>query len=108
MTFGWQQEWRLLPMRTMRILLPFVLLAGSASAFAAESPAGSRSVAPSAHEHLIQQRGRASYYGDEFHGRKTATGEVFNQNKLTAASRSLPLGSVVTVTNVKNGKSVKV
>ncbi|MGH9894813.1 MAG: septal ring lytic transglycosylase RlpA family protein, partial [bacterium] len=42
------------------------------------------------------------------HGQKTANGEVFNQNKLTAAHRTLPLGTTVEVTNVTNGKSVEV
>lgn len=54
------------------------------------------------------QLGTASWYGPRFHGRKTANGEIFNQNKLTAAHRTLPLGTEVEVTNVKNGKSVEV
>ena len=59
-------------------------------------------------EPVLQQQGEASYYADKFHGRKTATGETFSQNKLTAASRDLPLGTHVTVTNQENGKSVDV
>jgi rare lipoprotein A (peptidoglycan hydrolase) len=51
---------------------------------------------------------RASWYGQEFANRKTADGERFNPNALTAASRTLPLGSVVRVTNLKNGRSVYV
>ena len=54
------------------------------------------------------QIGTASWYGPRFHGKKTANGEVFNQNKLTAAHRTLPLGTTVEVTNVTNGKSVNV
>jgi rare lipoprotein A len=52
----------------------------------------------------------ASWYGgnDGFHGRKTASGEIFNHNKLTAAHNSLPLGTYVCLTNVGNGKTVKV
>ncbi len=51
---------------------------------------------------------RASWYGPGFANRKTANGERFNPNALTAASRTLPLGSVVRVTNLKNGRSVDV
>ena len=51
-------------------------------------------------------RGQASWYGPGFHGRKTANGEIFNQNALTAAHRSLPFGTKVKVTNLRNGRSV--
>ncbi len=50
--------------------------------------------------------GKASWYGDRFHGRCTASGEAFNQYALTAAHRSLPFGTRLRVTNVKNGKAV--
>ncbi len=53
-------------------------------------------------------RGKAVFYGDKWHGRKTASGERFNQHKMTAAHRSLPLGTRVRVTNLSNGKSVVV
>ncbi len=56
----------------------------------------------------FKQMGIASWYGPRFHGRKTANGEAFNQDKLTAAHRTLPLGTKVAVTNVTNGKSVEV
>jgi rare lipoprotein A len=52
--------------------------------------------------------GKASWYGPYFHGRETATGEIFNQNDLTAAHRSLPFGTYLKVTNLLNGKSVVV
>src|SRR5687767_714082 len=52
--------------------------------------------------------GSASWYGSQFHGRKTANGERFNMHGLTAAHRSLPFGTKVRVTNRKNGKSVVV
>jgi rare lipoprotein A len=54
------------------------------------------------------QTGTASWYGPGFHGRKTASGERFDQNKLTAAHRSLPLDTKVKVTNLENGRSVEV
>ena len=50
--------------------------------------------------------GRASWYGPGFHGRRTANGEVFNQNALTAAHPSLTFGTKVKVTNLNNGRSV--
>ena len=59
-------------------------------------------------EPLVEQHGIASYYADFFGGRKTANGETFRQDRLTAASRDLPLGTMVTVTNEINGKSVDV
>jgi rare lipoprotein A len=54
------------------------------------------------------QVGQASWYGPGFHGRKTASGTRFNQYALTAAHRSLPLGTRARVTNLKNGKKVLV
>ena len=50
--------------------------------------------------------GKASWYGGKFHGRLTASGEVFNSNALTAAHRTLPFGTRVRVTNINNGRSV--
>ena len=52
--------------------------------------------------------GEASYYGSELAGNPTASGEVFDPQKLTAAHRTLPLGSKVRVTNPRNGKTVVV
>lgn len=52
--------------------------------------------------------GRASWYGERWHGRPTATGEVYDQNSLTAAHRTLPFGTLVRVTNLFNGKQVTV
>jgi rare lipoprotein A len=52
--------------------------------------------------------GRASYYGYGFAGRKTASGDVFHPEELTAAHRFLPLGTKVRVTNLHNGRSVLV
>jgi rare lipoprotein A len=52
--------------------------------------------------------GPASWYGGKFHGRRTANGERFDMNELTAAHRSLPFGTRVRVTNERNGRSVVV
>ena len=52
--------------------------------------------------------GVASYYGRRFHGRPTASGERFDMNAMTAAHKTLPFGSMVRVTNTRNGNSVVV
>ncbi|AKG15424.2 lipoprotein [Moraxella bovoculi] len=54
----------------------------------------------------FKQTGLASWYGRQFHGKKTASGETFNMNAMTAAHRSLPLNCYIRVTNKDNGKSV--
>jgi rare lipoprotein A len=54
------------------------------------------------------QIGRASWYGEDFQGQQTASGEDFDMNKLTCAHRSLPLGSLIRVTNLRNHKSIVV
>ncbi|MBP6190788.1 MAG: septal ring lytic transglycosylase RlpA family protein [Acinetobacter sp.] len=56
----------------------------------------------------FSQTGAASWYGRQFHGRKTASGETFDMNGLTAAHRTLPLNCYIRVTNKENGKSVVV
>ena len=52
------------------------------------------------------QRGLASWYGPDFHGRYTSNGEVYNMYAYTAAHKTLPMNTIVKVTNLKNGKSV--
>jgi len=54
------------------------------------------------------QRGMATFYGREAHGGPTASGERFDRNQLTAAHRTLPLGTRVRVTNTQNGRTVEV
>jgi rare lipoprotein A len=75
-----------------------VNLAGSVSASPAPSPRKARPL----------QTGQASWYGEPHHGRRTASGEVFDMHELTAAHRTLPLGARVRVTNLRNGRSVEV
>jgi len=55
-----------------------------------------------------RKAGTASYYHDKYHGRTTTSGEVFDQNKLTAAHNTLPMGTRLRVTNLKNNHSVVV
>jgi len=54
----------------------------------------------------VPQIGRASWYGAAFHHRPTASGERFDQHRMTGAHRTLPLGTTVRVTNLLNGRSV--
>ncbi len=51
--------------------------------------------------------GIASWYGGRFHGRRTANGEIYDMNALTAAHRTLPFGTIVEVTNLGNGRKVR-
>jgi rare lipoprotein A (peptidoglycan hydrolase) len=59
-------------------------------------------------EIINSQTGEASWYGGKFHGRQTASGEIYDMNQLTAAHPALPFGALVRVTNVGNGKAVTV
>ena len=54
------------------------------------------------------QYGKASWYGGKFHGKRTASGERFNKHEFTAAHRKLPFGTIIRVTNIRNGKEVYV
>lgn len=60
------------------------------------------------HHAGYKERGVASWYGGEFHGRPTASGELYDQDKMTAAHKGLPLGSLVRVINAENGRHVEV
>lgn len=59
-------------------------------------------------DYSYDETGIASWYGPKFHRRRTANGRVFNMNAISAAHRTLPLPSVVRVTNLENGRSLKV
>src|SRR5687767_9227624 len=63
---------------------------------------------PPAKPRVTVHTGKASWYGDAHHGKKTASGEIYDMAELTAAHRSLPLGTRVRVTNVENRRSVVV
>lgn len=54
------------------------------------------------------QRGMASWYGPKFHGKPTANGEIYDMDGLTAAHRELPLGTMIEVTHLENGRRVQV
>jgi rare lipoprotein A len=66
---------------------------------------GTAKPAPPVRDRTVQV-GLASYYGPGFHGEPTASGKIFNQYEMVAAHRSLPLGSVVRVTNLENRRRV--
>jgi rare lipoprotein A (peptidoglycan hydrolase) len=53
-----------------------------------------------------EEVGTASWYGDDFHGKKTANGEIYNMHDMTAAHPTLPLPSLIRVTNLRNGKKI--
>jgi expansin (peptidoglycan-binding protein) len=63
---------------------------------------------PSGLAFLSAETGEASWYGPQFHGEATASGEIFDMHNLTAAHRTLPLGSYVQVRNLDNGRTVVV
>ncbi len=56
----------------------------------------------------FRQKGKASWYGKKFHGRKTSNGETYNMYAMTAAHKTLPFGTWVRVHNLDNGKTIKV
>lgn len=59
-------------------------------------------------DYAYSQTGIASWYGSKFHGKSTANGETFDMNLISAAHRTLPMPSIVRVTNLNNGRSLKV
>lgn len=98
-----------MPTRFLWLLLLFVL-AGCATARGAVPPASPppppRVSAPAKPDKPLT--GLASWYGRLHHGKRTASGETYDMHQLTAAHRTLPLGTRVLVTNVENGRTVEV
>src|SRR5215472_7915069 len=96
-------------------LLLSALVSGCATTSRAPAPSPSSRIPPETRPETKPgpaprggQTGEASWYGERHHGLTTASGEIYDMNQLTAAHPSLPLGSKVLVTNLKNGKSVEV
>ncbi len=85
----------------------FFLLTLSGASARATNPSTTKSTASSAAATTVL-RGRASWYGSYFQGRRTTSGERYNRFKYTCAHKTLPFGTRLRVTNVKNGKSVVV
>src|SRR5207248_5967636 len=71
----------------------------------AANPSGKISVPKNA-KPIYVETGLASWYGPPYHNRNAADGQPFNMNQMTAAHKTLPLNSIVRVTNLKTGKSV--
>jgi rare lipoprotein A len=63
---------------------------------------------PLPHAQSFSQRGRASWYGEEFHGKKTSNGEVYNMYAMTAAHKILPFDTYVSVKNLENSREIQV
>ena len=63
---------------------------------------------PLPHSEGFRQRGLASWYGRDFHGKKTSNGEIYNMYAMTAAHKTLPLGTYVQVNNLENNRSIVV
>ena len=82
--------------RTCPLLLAFAVLTGCST------------VGDLGSGHEASATGKASWYGGQHHGKRTASGERFDQHALTAAHRSLPFGTRVKVTNLNNQRSVTV
>lgn len=94
-------------MRTMSVVAALAFALAGTPAFA-EGKGAKLQVENEGGEPVIVHEGKGSFYGDDFHGQKTATGERFDKNKSTAASKELPLGTKATVTNEDTGKSTDV
>jgi rare lipoprotein A len=97
-------------------IIEFSIVQSSTAAAPATEPSSSFAAAPSAESPVTAKatkstksmNGLAAVYSDKFIGRKTASGQKFCQRQLTAAHRSLPLGTKVRVTNIRNSKSIEV
>ena len=101
-------------MRPLLIVAVFILLA-STTGFAATATSSPLSTSEAGESEIgsgpdsaYREIGKASWYGAERQGRRTATGERFDRRRLTAAHPTLPLDTRVKVTNLRNGKSVEV
>lgn len=79
-------------------IIGLALLVASVAGCASTSPGGGSRV----------EEGLAAYYADEYHGRRTASGERYDREAMTAAHRTLPFGTRVQVTNLENGRRVRV
>jgi len=89
--------------------IPVILVIFSSCAPSVRYSAGNDQTVLKSQSSFSQTRiieGQASYYGKQFHGRKTANGEIFDMYKKTAAHRELPFETVLKVTNKKNNKAV--
>jgi rare lipoprotein A len=82
------------------------VFAQAASAPAAAPESAAPAAAPAAANAMSSETGKLAWYGKKFAGRKTASGETYNPEAMTMAHKTLPFGTHVKVTNLKNNKSV--
>ncbi len=91
-------------MKFTLILLVYLIFSACSSAPRFTSDSDKKSTRyPS---YSLLQTGIASYYADQYHGKKTASGEIYNMHQLTAAHPDLPFDTILKVTNLKNNKTV--
>ena len=90
----WKPSWRISRLDLVPVLLFILLASGCASLQPGRS--------------IYQEVGIASWYGKDFHGRPTASGEIYNMYGYSAAHKTIPLGSTVRVTHLGNGRSIVV
>jgi len=99
-------------LRGVLIVAALWLLTSTTGAGASSSLSDSPVAAPSEAEASVDaghvEVGKASWYGREFQGRRTANGERLDRRRMTAAHPTLPLDTVVKVTNLRNGKTIEV
>jgi rare lipoprotein A len=88
-------------------LAVFTALLGACAVSEAPDLFSDNADSPAAQDRFYRETGVAAWYGKELHGKKTASGDVFDMNALSAAHRILPLGSLVRVTNLENFKIIK-
>ncbi len=103
--------------RSQQARATMLVMALGVSASVSAAPTTSHVLAASAAKPEAQSKpakrhwfevGKATWYGEEFDGRKTANGETFDSTEFTAAHRTLPLGSLIRVTNLRNKRSMVV
>ena len=91
-----------------RPMRPNLLILAAAMLIAATAACGKKPIEVASERPQFVQTGVASWYGSGFEGGKTASGERFDPNDMTAAHRTLPFGTMVRVTNLRNNRSIDV
>lgn len=94
----------------MPLIIPVCCIAVLSCSVSPRFRSGERQAAPASSLPVNTDRvqiGIASYYGAKYHGRATASGEIFDMYQISAAHRDLPLGTRVRVTNIRNGRSLE-
>jgi len=94
-------------MKAKLILLSLIILLGGCSVsprFRSQPASVENIPLPDGVKVLSTEIGIASYYGEKYHGRRTASGEIFDMYKLSAAHKEHPLGTIARITNLNNGK----